>query len=488
MPPSSYFEAKSYQSTASGTISPTTDAIGCSLPSTLHSTSTPATNSSTSTFVVVARRRARRGLELFRGSSDRDPDARPEPGRLDDDRVAERVDRAVQLAPERHAPRHRDAVVAHDRLEQVLVHRHREAATPGPTYGTPASSSRPCTVPSSPNGPCSTGKTTSIAPKSAGPAVVEGIGTDADAASGRRAPPAPRRPPGRQRPRSVAADLDRNGVVACLREAREDRRAGGERDLVLARAAAHQDGDAQAVLTGALAQPSPIGKRATKIVTVDPGSTSAPSGGSWSMTMPSSSGFEGRDVLGHDRRIPRRSASAAALPSSRPMTPGTDATGGGPWETSISTVLPLFDRPSGVGALGDDEPGRLVALDDDDARLEPRGPELRLGAVLGLLENVGHGRRSRFRCETRIVTGEPLATVSPGFGSWRDDDARLDPLGERPPRPALRDPRRSGSESRFVDRQAGHLGHLHLLDAGRDDDRHRPRPWRSAFRLGDPAR
>ena len=36
-----------------------------------------------------------------------------------------------------------------------------EASTPAPTYGTPASSSRPCTVPSSPNGPCRTGKTTS---------------------------------------------------------------------------------------------------------------------------------------------------------------------------------------------------------------------------------------------------------------------------------------------------------------------------------------
>ncbi len=39
-----------------------------------------------------------------------------------------------------------------------------EAATPAPTYGTPASSSRPWTVPSSPNGPCRTGSTTSTAP------------------------------------------------------------------------------------------------------------------------------------------------------------------------------------------------------------------------------------------------------------------------------------------------------------------------------------
>ena len=38
-----------------------------------------------------------------------------------------------------------------------------EATTPAPTYGTPASSSRPWTVPSSPNGPCRTGRTTSTA-------------------------------------------------------------------------------------------------------------------------------------------------------------------------------------------------------------------------------------------------------------------------------------------------------------------------------------
>ena len=39
-----------------------------------------------------------------------------------------------------------------------------DAATPAPTYGTPASSSSPCTVPSSPNGPCRIGSTTSTAP------------------------------------------------------------------------------------------------------------------------------------------------------------------------------------------------------------------------------------------------------------------------------------------------------------------------------------
>jgi hypothetical protein len=40
-----------------------------------------------------------------------------------------------------------------------------DAVTPDPTYLTSARSSRPWMVPSSPNGPCSSGKTTSTSPK-----------------------------------------------------------------------------------------------------------------------------------------------------------------------------------------------------------------------------------------------------------------------------------------------------------------------------------
>ena len=47
-----------------------------------------------------------------------------------------------------------------------------DAVTPEPMYGTPASSSSPCTVPSSPNGPCRMGSTTSTAPSAAGVAAV----------------------------------------------------------------------------------------------------------------------------------------------------------------------------------------------------------------------------------------------------------------------------------------------------------------------------
>jgi hypothetical protein len=41
------------------------------------------------------------------------------------------------------------------------------ASTPLPTYGRPTRSSIPCTVPSSPQGPCRIGKTTSTAPSDA---------------------------------------------------------------------------------------------------------------------------------------------------------------------------------------------------------------------------------------------------------------------------------------------------------------------------------
>ncbi len=45
-----------------------------------------------------------------------------------------------------------------------------EPSTPEPTYATSASSSIPCTVPSSPSGPCSNGSTTVRSPAGASPA------------------------------------------------------------------------------------------------------------------------------------------------------------------------------------------------------------------------------------------------------------------------------------------------------------------------------
>ena len=60
-----------------------------------------------------------------------------------------------------------------------------EPNTPDPTYATPAISAKPGTVPSSPNGPCRTGKTTSTASdKSAGGALFLGHDDEAPRAPG----------------------------------------------------------------------------------------------------------------------------------------------------------------------------------------------------------------------------------------------------------------------------------------------------------------
>ena len=115
-----------------------------------------------------------------------------------------------------------------------------DAVTPEPTYGTPASSSSPCTVPSSPNGPCRMGSTTSTAPSADGAAAV-GIGSVPPRLAERGR--AGRR---RQRPGAVPPDLDRLRLVAVGVERLDDRARRRERDLVLARAPAREHGHADA--------------------------------------------------------------------------------------------------------------------------------------------------------------------------------------------------------------------------------------------------
>jgi hypothetical protein len=61
-----------------------------------------------------------------------------------------------------------DVHVAQARLTTSLSIVSAEPSTPEPTYGSPSISSSPCTVPSSPNGPCRIGSTTSIGPVGAG--------------------------------------------------------------------------------------------------------------------------------------------------------------------------------------------------------------------------------------------------------------------------------------------------------------------------------
>ena len=111
--------------------------------------------------LVVLERELDRGAQLVVVARLRDPDRRAEPRRLDEDGVAERVlaaRRPWRSVTFRVTGIPRSRITA---LNRSLSMQSAEPSTPAPTYGTPASSSSPCTVPSSPNGPCRTGKTTS---------------------------------------------------------------------------------------------------------------------------------------------------------------------------------------------------------------------------------------------------------------------------------------------------------------------------------------
>ena len=104
-----------------------------------------------------------------------------------------------------------------------------EASTPAPTYRTPAISSIPWMVPSSPHGPCSSGKTTSTSPKRArrlgrlgddqvGAVHVAGQRDGGAGAVDLGQPvvaldPQPVRLPGLQHPASVGGDADGHDVV-----------------------------------------------------------------------------------------------------------------------------------------------------------------------------------------------------------------------------------------------------------------------------------
>ena len=111
-----------------------------------------------------------------------------------------------------------------------------EAATPAPTYGMPASSSRPCTVPSSPNGPCRTGKTTSTSgercdDRAARQPLERRRGARAGSSCRAAPPPSAHAPP---RPisiatTSIAARGERGGDAAAPRRPRPRARSSGRR-------------------------------------------------------------------------------------------------------------------------------------------------------------------------------------------------------------------------------------------------------------------
>ena len=117
-------------------------------------------------------------------------------------------------------------------------------------------------MPSSPNGPCRIGSTTSTSPRVAGTPPAAGTGSVSATDAGARARA--------ELPAAVAADLDGDGVVASGIERGEHRPAGGDRDLVLARAPAEEDGDADASAHGV--------NWPTTIVTSEPCGASSPPG------------------------------------------------------------------------------------------------------------------------------------------------------------------------------------------------------------------
>ena len=94
---------------------------------------------------------------------------------------------------------------------------------------------------------------------------------------------------GRELPAPVVADLDLDGLVAGRVERIEDGSGRGDRDLVLARSAAHDHRDADALRHGVVVVVSVLVlvRRPTKIVTTEFGGAFDPPGGSCVWTMPS---------------------------------------------------------------------------------------------------------------------------------------------------------------------------------------------------------
>ena len=234
---------------------------------------------------VELRGERHRRAKLRRRLGLRDPDARPEVRRLDEHRDSPGAPRS---APRSHRatpptlPRSttRCATIGSPRAAKhtfiiALSIPTAEASTPAPTYGTSASSSSPCTVPSSPYGPWSTGKMTSrpspatYAFSRAGRVAGRPLEREERLLAGVREPGRPRVPPRPARPDSCRAFVitsaaaivvggrsgivqrpsrsiaDRNRLVPLPVEVRDDRGRRRERHLVLARPAAVDHADAK---------------------------------------------------------------------------------------------------------------------------------------------------------------------------------------------------------------------------------------------------
>src|SRR5713101_7811536 len=143
---------------------------------------------------------------------------------------------------------------------------------------------------------------------------------------------------GAELPAAVAADRDRHRLVQLGVQRLEHRSGRRERDLVLARAAAGDDGDADAARHGGggVVVVVPV-KWPTVNVTVVPGFACVPEVGSCVITMPS---LDGSWVFCWTTRTlkPAASSVVVALPASLPSTFGTALVFG-----PLETVSVIFD-------------------------------------------------------------------------------------------------------------------------------------------------
>ena len=165
-------------------------------------------------------------------------------------------------------------------------------------------------------------------------------------------------------PAAVAADLDRDRVVALGVERVQDRARRGERDLVLARAAAHDDGDRDADAAGsrdasAAACRRPAHEAADGDRDRRPLPASLPPVGLWSSTIPSRPGSV--DVRLH-LHLEARARERVAAPTARPgWSRRAPTRSSGPFETLSVIVEP--GRAESRSGSGRPPVGRLVALD-----------------------------------------------------------------------------------------------------------------------------
>src|SRR5215210_2013642 len=279
--------------------------------------------------VVVGEGAVQRGSQLVRRGDLDDPHRRAQRCRLDEHRqpqLRHLVGHRLTIRPpavmgHRRVADLRDSRTGHQLLEHHLVHARRAGQHAGAHVRHVQALEQPLNRPVLPVGP------------------VQYRERDVDveqAAAGRE-----RHLRSVDAPAAGAIDLDGHDIVAHLRQRCAHRRGRGERDLVLGRAPAGEDGESHLPDGdggwGVGAEPE---KRPTVIVTVEPGDTRPPACGRCASTWPSLSGEPTlRSAI--DTPSPAADSVELALPSSSPTTPGT-VTRLASRATTIVTVEPLL--------------------------------------------------------------------------------------------------------------------------------------------------